>query len=265
MIQYYHVDSFADQAFKGNPAAVFMLKKILMEEDMQRIAGEFNLPASTFVYHDINGYHIRWFAPKKEILLCGHGTLAAAHVLFEEGFFPKDKVIKFISASGTELNASYGSEGISITLPTIPVEHEVVLDNEIAKAFDSEVLFSGVHKNGYLLELASEDDVRNLNPDFFVLSKHTKVFIATAKAKGKPYDFVSRVFVPFAGINEDPVTGSAHACLACYWSEKLGKNNFTAYQASQRGGVMGVSLKDNLVELTSKAVIVSKGEFLWGG
>ncbi|WMJ72932.1 PhzF family phenazine biosynthesis protein [Cytophagaceae bacterium ABcell3] len=257
-LTYYHVDAFSSEPFKGNPAAVCVTDKPLDDVVMQKIAAEFNLPASTFLYRDLNGWHIRWYAPGAEIKLCGHGSIAAAKVLYEEGIVPIDNELVFVSRDQVEVLAQRKGEKLSIKLPVIPAYEKIDLPDDIKEAFDAKIICATKHQNGYLLQLGSEQEVRGLVPNFHVLAQYKAVFIVTAKGV-KDYDFVSRVFVPFAGINEDPVTGSAHACLASFWSNETGRDVFKAFQASARGGVIGLQVEGDHVTLSSEAYIMGKG------
>lgn len=259
----YIVDAFTDAPFKGNPAAVCLLTTTIDEALMQNIAAEMNLSETAFLFKNGDGYNLRWFTPTDEVDLCGHATLASAFVLWN---FVPDPVgdessdrIEFYTRSGT-LVANKNDSGIVLDFPVI----ESAPCEATAELFDSiKAEPVSVHKTkwNYLIELASEDEVINLKPDFGKMIKLPMCgMIVTAKSNsGSEFDFISRFFAPHKGINEDPVTGSAHCALAYYWNKRLGKNKFNAYQASKRGGVVGVELIGDRVMLSGKAVIVTEG------
>ncbi|MEM7206418.1 MAG: PhzF family phenazine biosynthesis protein [Pseudomonadota bacterium] len=228
----YQVDAFASQLFAGNPAAVVRLEAPLDETTMQAIAAENNLAETAFVHAGESGMSIRWFTPTVEVDLCGHATLAAAHVYFEYLEFAEDR-ISFDSKSGPlAVERSDGQLFLDF-----PADHLEPVDPpaEIAQAtgLEPQRVFRG--RDDFLAVFDSESDIANMSPDFSVIAKlPARGLIATAK--GNEVDFVSRMFAPQSGIPEDPVTGSAHTTLTPYWSERLGKNELSARQISARGG-----------------------------
>ncbi|MBN1300149.1 MAG: PhzF family phenazine biosynthesis protein [Melioribacteraceae bacterium] len=252
----YQVDAFTTELFKGNPAAVVPLKEWLPDQTMQNIALENNLSETAFFVNDNNAYHIRWFTPSVEVPLCGHATLATSYVIYNF-IDPYAQQITFESRSG-QLIISRDNSIIHLNFPeNIPDKTDppkILLD---AMGIDPvEVLLN----KSFLAILADEDQVRQMKPDFTLLSKLKEDGLIIS-AKGKSYDFVSRYFVPNAGIDEDPVTGYAHTLLTPYWSKKLGKSDLRAYQASERGGEVFVrDLKNGRVQISGKAVLYMKGE-----
>jgi len=286
------IDAFTEKAFGGNPAAVVILKDPQFPPDalMQKIAREMNLAETSFVISkntsnnknsddntDKNEFQLRWFTPGAEVLLCGHATLAAAKDIYSKGIVSKEKPIYFSTKSGV-LTATYEIETDLISLnfpaePSIPVNPPQDLLPSLGLTED-EVKYIGKNRMDYLIQIDSELRLQQLNPNFFQLKKvETRTVIVTCKSekviesRGQKYhiDFASRVFAPFVGIDEDPVTGSAHCCLAVYWDAILKKSkSFNAYQASSRGGFLQLELIDNdqRVILKGSAVIVSQGRFL---
>jgi len=255
----YQVDAFADKLFSGNPAAVIPLEEWLDTGLMQRIALENNLSETVFIVRpdDVEtDYAIRWFTPEVEINLCGHATLAAAYVLFNILNF-NEAEIRFSSLSGI-LKVSKEDDLICLDFPSWKPERLDIYPDELSAILDYED-FVGVYKyRDILVEMENEDAVRNCNPDFSLMKKHIDKMIITAP--GKKVDFVSRFFAPGAGINEDPVTGSAHSQLIPFWAEKLGKDKLHALQLSERGGELWCQQKDERVIMKGKAVFYMKGE-----
>ena len=241
----YKVDAFADQPFSGNPAAVVPLETWLPDEVMQNIALENNLSETAFFIPDGEGFHIRWFTPGAEVKLCGHATLASAHVLFEHlNYTPKE--IHFNSLSGI-LKVKKENEILVLDFPASPISEIEIPENlEVAFNILPEKCFRG--RDDLMLIYNNEQDIHNLNPDFQkILASKTRGVIATASSV--EFDFISRFFAPSVGINEDPVTGSAHTMLIPYWSEKLGKSEMIAKQISQRGGILFCKLVGDRVEI----------------
>ncbi len=253
----YQVDAFADKLFGGNPAAVISLDKWLDTVLMQQIALENNLSETVFIVpsKDVD-YEIRWFTPEVEINLCGHATLAAAYVLFNILNFSKAE-IRFSSLSGI-LKVTKEDDLICLDFPSWKPERLDIYPDELSEILDN-VEIVGVYKHRDLLvELMNEEAVRNCNPDFTLMKKHIDKMIITAP--GRKVDFVSRFFAPGAGIDEDPVTGSAHSQLIPFWSEKLGKNEMHALQLSKRGGELWCAQKGERVNMKGNAVFYMKGE-----
>jgi PhzF family phenazine biosynthesis protein len=257
----YQVDAFADAPFAGNPAAVCLLPAPRDAGWMQRVAAEMNLSETAFLHPEGDAWRLRWFTPAVEVSLCGHATLAGAHVLWEAGRLPPDRPARFLTLSG-ELSASRDGECIVLDFPTKPVE-PAAPPPELAAALGATP--EEVGKNGldYLVCLASDAAVRGLRPDFALLGRlPVRGVIVTARSEVFGYDFVSRYFAPAVGVPEDPVTGSAHCALGPFWRARLGKDHLRAYQASPRGGVVGVHVRGGRVHLSGKAVTVLRGELL---
>lgn len=258
-IKIYQVDAFSYKPFSGNPAAVCILEEEVSDSWMQNVAMEMNLSETAFVYKRDQGFNLRWFTPSTEVDLCGHATLASAHVLWEEGYLQLDEVANFQTRSGI-LRASKKGDMIELDFPSEP-EVETSIPPELEVSLGISAVYVGRNRFDYLVELESEEVVRNINPDFNLLKEiPARGIIVTATCETEEYDFISRFFAPAAGIDEDPVTGSAHCCLGPFWHSKLGKDEMLAYQASKRGGVVYISLKGDRVILGGKAVTVLRGE-----
>lgn len=258
MIDIFQVDAFTDKPFKGNPAAVCILKEGKTAEWMQAVGKEMNLSETAFLLQEGDGFSLRWFTPSMEIDLCGHATLASAHTLWENGYLDKDKEAKFYTKSGL-LTAKYQDGWIRLNFPARS-EEACEMPPELKEALGVQPIYSGKNGKNYLVEVESEEEVRKLAPNFAKLLKvDMHGVIVTSRASSESYDFISRFFAPEAGVFEDPVTGSAHCCLAVYWSKKLDKNSFNAYQASERGGALKVTLDGERVYLEGQAVTVFKG------
>lgn len=253
------IDAFTDRPFRGNPAAVCLLDRERDAQWMQSVAAEMNLAETAFVLPLDDGYSLRWFAPLAEVDLCGHATLAGAHALWEEKAIPADRTARFHTRSGL-LTATRASDGfIELDFPVVP-ETKSDPPPGLLEALGVEASFFGRNQFDYLIEVDSLDAVRNLEPDIAALRKFPiRGVIVTARGDGR-HDFVSRFFAPAVGVDEDPVTGSAHCSLAHYWSRRLGKNEFVAYQASPRGGELRVRLDGDRVKLAGRAVTVLRGE-----
>lgn len=255
----FQVDAFTNQPFTGNPAAVCVLPQPGDASWMQNVAREMNLSETAFLYKQVDGFNLRWFTPATEVELCGHATLASAYMLWEMGYLQPDEQARFHTRSGL-LTASLDQDWIQLDFPAkVPT----VLDtaDDLIKAVGATPKYIGKNQMDYLLELDSEQTVRNLKPDLGLLKTlPVRGIIVTSKASSSEYDFVSRFFAPAVGIDEDPVTGSAHCCLAPYWKTRLGKDDFIAYQASARGGVIKVSCRGERVLLGGQAVLVWRGE-----
>ena len=256
------VDSFTERAFAGNPAGVCVLSAPASEEWMLNVAREMNVSQTAFLYRNGDGYQLRWFSPTVEVAICGHATLASAHVLWESGELPPDESARFDTRSG-RLTVSREDGWIVMDFPALtaaPADPPAGL----VEALGVQPL--AVLRNAmgyYLVEVASAEEVRTVEPDLGRIV-HMPVLgvIVTARADRDGYDFVSRFFAPSLGVNEDPATGSSHCVLAPYWTNKLGKRVLTGYQESRRGGVIRVELKGDRVLLGGKAVTVLRGELL---
>jgi PhzF family phenazine biosynthesis protein len=255
------VDAFTDRAFAGNPAAVCLLPSAADEVWMQQVAREMNLAETAFLVRRTDGFDLRWFTPAMEVDLCGHATLASAHVLWEEGHLESSQAARFHTRSGI-LSASRQGELIWLDFPaTAPQPVSSLPDLE--RAIGVSYRFLGRTTFDYLVELESEAVVRSLDPDMALLARlGGRGVIVTARASNGSYDFVSRFFAPGAGIPEDPVTGSAHCGLGPYWAGKLGKKELVGYQASARGGTVQVRLEGDRAHLGGQAVTVLRGELL---
>ena len=252
------VDAFADRPFTGNPAAVCILEKAAEESWMQNVAMEMNLSETAFLYPEGDDWQLRWFTPAVEVALCGHATLASAHVLFADGFVPKNRRITFHSKSGP-LHAFAEGDLIGLNFPSTPPE-PTEPPPDLIRALKIEPVYVGRPQFDYLIEVASEKIVRALSPDHSAIAAcNVRGVIVTAKGDDK-FDFVSRFFAPGAGVPEDPVTGSAHCALTPYWAKKLGKTEFTAFQASQRGGTLRLRLEGDRVILMGQACVTMRGE-----
>jgi PhzF family phenazine biosynthesis protein len=257
----FHVDAFAEQPFTGNPAAVCLLPGPRDEAWMQHVAADMNLSETAFLHPEADGFRLRWFTPKVEVSLCGHATLASAHVLWEAERVPADQPIAFHTLSGV-LTAVRADNAIALDFPLNPPE-AAPPPAGLAEALGAELLWSGWSRFDWLVEVESEAVLRKLSPNFAQLATvSARGIIATSRPTTPGYDFVSRFFAPAAGIAEDPVTGSAHCCLADYWGRRLGKTTMIGYQASARGGVVHVRIAGKRVLLAGRAITVVRGELL---
>ena len=255
------VDAFTGQPFQGNPAAVCILPAPRDDGWMQSVAREMNLSETAFLHRQEDGFSLRWFTPTVEIALCGHATLASAHVLWEEGHLESKQQARFHTKSGL-LTADSKGEWIELDFPATREETSQAPEG-LAEALGAEFIYVGRNQFDYLVELGSEAAVRSLQPNHSALKKiPVRGVIVTSRADTAEYDFVSRFFAPGSGVDEDPVTGSAHCCLGPYWKKKLGKDEFVAFQASARGGVVRVKVKGDRVILGGKAITVLRGELI---
>ncbi len=254
------VDAFTAKPFSGNPAAVCVLDEPRDERWMQSVASEMNLSETAFLYPENNGYRLRWFTPTVEVALCGHATLASAHVLYESGALERSQQVRFQTKSGL-LTADEEDGWIKLDFPANPAD-EVAAPPHLDKAIGSSQLeYVGKSVFDYIVEVQSEKEVRSLKPNLALLELvPARGVIVTARSEDPQYDFVSRFFAPASGVPEDPVTGSAHCCLAPYWAQKLGKDEMVGYQASVRGGVVRVAVRGDRVLLYGQAVTVLRGE-----
>jgi predicted PhzF superfamily epimerase YddE/YHI9 len=255
------VDAFTATPFAGNPAAVCLLPQARPAEWMQRVAAEMNLSETAFLVRRPDGFDLRWFTPGVEVDLCGHATLASAHVLWEQGQLRPDEVARFHSASGLLAARRHGQE-IELDFPAVIAEPCVPPAGLLA-ALGTPACGVGRNRMDFLVELDSEESVRKLKPDFVRLKEMpVRGIIVTALASTPGFDFVSRFFAPASGVQEDPVTGSSHCCLGPFWRPRLGKDVMRAYQASPRGGVIGVCVAGERVLLRGQAVTVLRGELV---
>ncbi|MDZ7695186.1 MAG: PhzF family phenazine biosynthesis protein [Balneolaceae bacterium] len=248
-IDLYQVDAFASRIFEGNPAAVCPLHRWLSDENMQRIAMENNLSETAFFVEENGHYGLRWFTPEAEVDLCGHATLASAYVLFKYLAHDRES-IRFNTKSG-ELTVKKEGDYLVMDFPANPAK-EVSPPEGIEQALGAQPLES-YKSMDYLFLVESEEHVRKLQPEFLRLKElDSRGIIVTAASEAKDVDFVSRFFAPAVGINEDPVTGSAHTTLAPFWAEKLKKRELSARQISKRGGSVHCTLNGDRVELAGK-------------
>jgi len=255
-LRIFQADAFAASLFKGNPAAVVPLTEWLSDDTMQQIAGENNLSETAFFIPEDDHFHIRWFTPKAEVKLCGHATLATAHVLFNELNF-RGEQIEFNSKSGI-LTVKKVAEKLQLDFPA-DLAQEVDPIPSFAKAFGVQASATFKGRTDYLLLFDSEEIIRNIAPDFqLLLETDARGIMVTAK--GNEVDFVSRFFAPAVGVNEDPVTGSAHTTLIPFWANRLNKTELTALQLSARGGQLWCTLSGNRVLIAGKAVTYLRGE-----
>jgi PhzF family phenazine biosynthesis protein len=256
------VDAFASQPYTGNPAAVMIVPEFPEDALCKKIAAEMNLSETAFVTPLTNGtFHIRWFTPMVEVKLCGHATLSAAHILFQEGLVSGDTVT-FTSLSGP-LMVTKEAGGLTLNFPLQQTGDKLPVEFFIEQLDLKEPVTTAVQAHeDVILELESPEDVRQLILDpKDILKLGCRDLIVTARGEGA-YDFISRVFAPSQGIEEDPVTGSAHCKLAYYWQKKLNKNAFMTYQASKRGGEIQIAIQQDRVLMTGKAVTVMEGNWL---
>ncbi|MBA0884004.1 PhzF family phenazine biosynthesis protein [Flavobacterium sp. BBQ-18] len=246
----YQIDAFTKSVFSGNPAAVCPLEQWLSNEIMQKIAAENNLAETAFYVKNGDKYEIRWFTPQTEVDLCGHATLAAAFVLLHYENH-SDSVITFYSPRSGDLTVTKDGDLLSLNFPTDILE-PITLTNEILDAFDSKPQLAFKGKTDYMLLFNTEEEILNLKPNFDQISKlDVRGVIITAK--GNTTDFVSRFFAPQSGINEDPVTGSAHTTLIPYWAKELNKTVLSAIQLSERKGYLDCELLGNRVRISGYA------------
>ena len=255
------VDAFTSSPFGGNPAGVCVLNEPRDAHWMQQVAGEMNLSETAFVHAIDGGFALRWFTPTVEVDLCGHATLASAFALWETGDIPRGEQARFLTRSGW-LHCRESNGWIEMDFPAKPCV-PFTIPNDLERALDCVPLFTGGNGMDYLVEFSSADAVRGLLPDLAAIScLPCRGLIVTARSDSAEFDFVSRFFAPAAGINEDPVTGSAHCALGPYWAARLGRTDLTGFQASSRGGVVKVRVDGDRVFLSGPAVLMSRVELL---
>lgn len=254
------VDAFTDQPFRGNPAAVCVLPAPRDEAWMQDVAREMNLSETAFlVPAGREGFNLRWFTPTTEAALCGHATLASAHALWEGGYLKPDQTARFHTKSGV-LTAERKGHWIELDFPAIHQEPAPTPPG-LAEALRANIKYLGKNKFDYLIEVDSERVVREMAPDFTALRQlPVRGVSVTSRSDSPEFDFVSRFFAPGSGVDEDPVTGSAHCCLGPFWSGRLRKTELVAYQASARGGTVRVRVNGDRVILGGQAFTVLRGE-----
>lgn len=260
----YTVDAFTSRAFYGNPAGVCLLEEADQKSEawMQQTAAEMNLSETAFLVRKGEGeYEISWFTPAAEVDLCGHATLASAHVLWEEKAVPETQAITFQSASGRL--AAFQKEGaIWLDFPSEPPE-PAPLNEGLLQALGVEAPAVEQNRMDVIVEVDSEQKLRDLVPDMEALAQHTtRGCLVTSLSEEEGIDFVSRCFFPAIGVNEDPVTGSAHCALGPYWAKRMAKQSFTAKQVSKREGIVEVEMHHSRCHIGGRAVIVMKGDWL---
>ncbi len=257
------IDAFTSESFRGNPAAVCLLREEREDSWMQDVAAEMNLSETAFLLRrDDDGFSLRWFTPAVEVALCGHATLASAHALWEEGILGPGTQARFHTKSGL-LTADRRDDLIELDFPATRDEASEPPAGLLEALGVPHPVRVGKNRFDYIVEVASADVVRTIAPDHARLRTiPVRGIIVTSRADGGDIDFVSRFFAPGSGVDEDPVTGSAHCCLAPYWSERLGKREMTGFQASARGGVVRVRVEGDRVKLGGRAVTVLRGELV---
>ncbi len=260
----YQVDAFTSEPFAGNPAAVCILENDMPDAWKQNVASEMNLSETAFALPESEGFLLRWFTPQTEVSLCGHATLATAHILWQQGIVSSSQQAHFRTLRSGLLSAVKRENWIAMDFPAIVTEETQALPG-LEEGLGAKPVRCHIHheKKGdtHLVELESEETVRNLRPDLAALQKAgAGVVLVTARSESQEFDFVSRFFAPAIGIDEDPVTGFAHCCLVPYWSKIMGKRSFTAFQASNRGGIVRCELRDERVMLCGQAKTIFKAE-----
>lgn len=261
-IPIFQVDAFTDRPFHGNPAAVCLLDAARDEAWMQAVAAEMNLAETAFVSPRDDGYDLRWFTPTCEVDLCGHATLASAHALWETKRLHQDTVARFHTKSGW-LTAHQRDGLIELDFPATPADPAPAFTASLAEALGTPVEWAGRSRYDLVARVTSAETVRRVAPDLALVGAlPCRGVIVTAKGDDGVHDFVSRFFGPQSGVDEDPVTGSAHCALAPYWAAILGRTSLVGFQASPRGGTVRVQLDADRVRLSGHAVTVLRGELL---
>lgn len=252
------VDAFASERFRGNPAAVCLLEKPADEAWMQAVANEMNLSETAFLHPEAEGYRLRWFTPAAEVALCGHATLASAHILWETARLAENQAACFHTKSGL-LTATRRDREIQLNFPAKPVE-ACAAPPGLNEALGVDPVFVGRSAFDYLVQVSSAKVVREVKPDFGKLTAlAVRGVILTSVSDERQFDFISRFFAPAVGVNEDPVTGSAHCTLGPFWSARLNKTDLNAFQASRRGGIIKLQVAGDRVQLSGQAVTVMRG------
>ena len=257
------VDAFTDKPFAGNPAAVCDLERWAGDEWLQLVGREMNLSETAFLVRRVaNEFDLRWFTPRVEVALCGHATLASAHALWESERAARAPITFHTRNSGRLTAAPVAGGEIELDFPAKPAT-ACDAPGGLLEALGISVAVTARNEFDYLVELANDADVRTLRPEFIKLAgTECRGVIVTARSADPRFDFVSRFFAPQAGINEDPVTGSAHCCLAEWWGERLGKTEMIGFQASERGGIVRVARQAGRVKLIGRAITVMRGELV---
>ncbi len=262
MSDFYHIDAFASGPFSGNPAAVVLLDAPAHVDWLRKVANEANLSETAFVVKQGDSFNLRWFTPLTEVDLCGHATLATAHALWESGRAKGAELLSFQTRSGL-LTARRAGAGIELDFPAFVVRATAAPGGLLESLGITDPKFVGRDKEDYLVEVADEHQVQALNPDLKNLAKvDCRGVCVTAKASTRGADFVSRFFGPRVGVDEDPVTGSAHCRLAPYWGERLGKTSMMGRQLSARGGEVGVEVRGERVGLSGRAFTIWRGDMV---
>jgi PhzF family phenazine biosynthesis protein len=258
----FQVDAFTSEPFKGNPAGVCILEKEMPEEWMQNIAAEIHVSETAFIIHGKNENNIRFFTPESEIPLCGHATLSSAHIMFETGIVGKDEIITFSSKAGI-LKIRYLEGWVVMNFPVYDLEQSEIPQDLCNYIVITPVEFYRTAHGWTFVLLRNEEEVLKLSPDFKAM-KNSEYgdMIVTAPSSDPRYDFCVRCFAPALGIDEDPVTGSAHCSLVPFWNKKTGKKEFTSHQVSKRGGILKVSLQGDRVEIAGQAKTIFKAELV---
>lgn len=258
--RFFLVDAITNRPFSGNPAGVCLMPGPAEVQWMQLVAREMNVSETAYLHREGDGWRLRWFTPKTEVELCGHPTLATAHVMWEEGLVSTDDPITFRTLSG-DLVVRRDGDCVELDLPALPVEEAPVPAGLLDALGLSGVRTSARNGDDYLLEVDSSETVRSLTPDFrAILELPLRSVMPTAANVGAPHDFVSRFMAPVAGRAEDHVTGFAHCLLGPYWAKRLGKTHLVAYQASERGGTLHIDIVGSRVILGGQAVTIVRGE-----
>ncbi|MGF1720652.1 PhzF family phenazine biosynthesis protein [Vibrio kyushuensis] len=260
-LEIYQVDSFTTEAFRGNPAGVCITENGLTESLMLSIAEEMAVSETAFL--SLSDMTLRWFTPKSEVKLCGHGTLAVAHVLKERGQLKSGDRVNFQTLSGT-LTALINESTVELDFPSPIIEFDVSQPQGLLDNLGIEtcmIVSFGSFDTKVFIEVSNEETLLNIKPNFEAMRQtNGRAVLVTTRSNKNELDFVSRYFAPWVGVNEDPVTGSAHCALTVYWSEKLGKSQLKGYQASERGGYVVTELLSNgRTKLVGSAVTVIKG------
>jgi predicted PhzF superfamily epimerase YddE/YHI9 len=266
VIPLFAIDAFTDRPFAGNPAAVCLLDWRPPDEWLQLVGREMNLSETAFLIPRVgNEFELRWFTPCVEVALCGHATLASAHALWESGHAPREILVFHTRKSGRLTATPLPTGEIELDFPAKPAT-QCEPPGGLLESLGLRSAVVGRNEFDFLVELSSEEEVRALHPDFGRLAAtECRGVIVTAQSSEPRFDFVSRFFAPRAGIDEDPVTGSAHCCLAEWWGEKLGKAEMVGFQASERGGVVRMARDRGRVKLSGRAVTVMRGELVVDG
>jgi PhzF family phenazine biosynthesis protein len=260
-IPLFQIDTFTDEPFRGNPAAVCLLDRQISPELMLSIAMETKASETAFLLPTEDRFHLRWFSQTQEIDLCGHGTLASAHLLWEQGILSKDAPALFDTRSGL-LTVIFKDEWLEMDLPAASFS-PVTLPEELVQILNIDPVNAVYAQDRYIIELRTEADVKNANPDIKALTKFDPVVLTSLGSAQSYYDFVSRTFAPSVGIDEDPVTGSSHCSLTPYYAEKLKRNSFHSCQLSKRTGQLKVLLAGTRVFISGKAVTVFDGNLVF--